>query len=57
MCKFCVNLYGDMNVEFWKKHQNTPLEEAKKMINKSHKDVLVLAEKFSNDETFSYWGK
>ena len=45
--------YGDMNVEFWKKHQNTPLEEAKKMINKSHKDVLVLAEKFSNDELFS----
>lgn len=42
-----------MNVEFWKKHQNTPLEEAKKMINKSHKDVLVLAEKFSNDELFS----
>lgn len=45
--------YGDMNVEFWKKHQNTPLEKAKKMINKSHKDVLVLAEKFSNEELFS----
>lgn len=45
--------YGDMNVEFWKKHQNTPLEKAKKMLNKSHKDVLVLAEKFSNKELFS----
>ncbi len=33
--------YGDMNVEFWKKHQNTSLEDAtKNFIN--HIKMLVL---------------
>lgn len=45
--------YGDMNVEFWKKHQNTSLEDAIKMVHKSHNDVLALAEKFTNEELFS----
>ena len=45
--------YGDMNVEFWKKHQNTSLEEATKALQKSHKDVLKLAENFANEELFS----
>ena len=45
--------YGDMNVEFWRKHQNTTLEEAKEMLEKSHKEVLNLAENFSNEELFS----
>ena len=45
--------YGDMNVEFWKKHQNTSLEDAIKMVHKSHSDVLALAEKFTNEELFS----
>ena len=45
--------YGDMNVEFWKKHQNTSLEDATKALQKSHKDVLKLAEKFTNEELFS----
>ena len=45
--------YADMNVEFWKKHQNTPLEKATEMLNKSHNDVISLAEKFSNEELFS----
>ena len=45
--------YGDMNVEFWKKHQNTSLEEAIRALEKSHKDVLELAEKFTNEELFS----
>ena len=45
--------YGDMNVEFWKKHQNTSLEEATRALEKSHKDVLDLAEKFTNEELFS----
>ena len=45
--------YGDMNVEFWKKHQNTSLEDAKRALEKSHKDVLELAEKFTNEELFS----
>ncbi|MEG0377192.1 MAG: ClbS/DfsB family four-helix bundle protein [Eubacterium sp.] len=45
--------YGDMNVAFFKKHQNTPLEEARELFEKSHKDVLDLAETFSNEELFS----
>ena len=45
--------YGDMNVEFWKKHQNTSLEEATKALQKSHKEVLKLAENFTNEELFS----
>jgi len=45
--------YGDMNVEFWKKHQNTSLEDATRNLEKSHKDVLELAEKFTNEELFS----
>ncbi len=45
--------YGDMNVAFWEKHQGTTLEEAEKMLAKSHKEVLALAETFSNEELFS----
>ena len=45
--------YGDMNVELWKKHQNTSLEDATDMFHKSHVDVLALAEKFTNEELFS----
>ncbi|MGP1438853.1 MAG: ClbS/DfsB family four-helix bundle protein [Treponema sp.] len=45
--------YGDMNVEFWKKHQDTSLEKAKEMLKQSHAEVLNLAETFTNDELFS----
>lgn len=45
--------YGAMNVEFWKKHQNTTLEEAKKMLSQSHQEVMELAETFTNEELFS----
>ena len=45
--------YGEMNVEFCKKHQDTSLEKAKKMLKQSHVKVLDLAETFTNDELFS----
>lgn len=45
--------YGDMNVGFWKKHQNTSLEDAKRMFQESHTEVVKLAESFSNEELFS----
>jgi Uncharacterized conserved protein len=45
--------YGEMNVEFWKKHQNTMYEEAVELLGKSHVQVMELAEQFSNDELFS----
>lgn len=45
--------YGEMNVIFWQKHQDTLLEDAKVMLNESHKKVMVLADQFTNDELFS----
>ena len=45
--------YGDMNIEFWKKHQSTSLEEAKSLLNQSHKDIMKLADSFSSEELFS----
>ncbi len=45
--------YGDMNVEFLDKHQSTLLEDAKSMFQKSHDEVIKLAETFSNEELFS----
>lgn len=45
--------YGAMNVMFWKRHQNTSLESAKAMLAESHKKILALAEKYSNEELFT----
>lgn len=45
--------YGDMNVEFWKNHQDTSLNDAKEMLEKSHDEVLSMIDTFSNDELFS----
>lgn len=45
--------YGDMNRELWKKHQNTPLEEAKRLLERSHREVLELAETFTEEELFA----
>lgn len=45
--------YGSLNMEFWKKHQNTSLDDAKTMFQKSHNEVMKLAELFSNEELFS----
>lgn len=45
--------YGEMNIGFWEKHQNTSLEEADKIVKNSHEEVMKLVEKFSNEELFS----
>ena len=45
--------YGEMNVVFWKKHQKTSLEEATRLLEQSHREVLELIEVFSNDELFT----
>lgn len=45
--------YGDMNVELWKKHQSTPLDRASSMLEGSHKEVMLLAEGFTDVELFS----
>ena len=44
--------YPAMNVEFWKKHQSTPLTQAKANLKESHKEVMTLIGQFSNDELF-----
>jgi hypothetical protein len=44
--------YGDMNVEFWKKHQSTSYEDAEAMLRGSHEKVLALIETFNNEELF-----
>ena len=42
-----------MNDAFWKKHQKTSLEEAIRLLEQSHREVLELIEVFSNDELFT----
>ncbi len=45
--------YPAMNVEFWKKHQDTSLIHAKEMLKESHKNVMTAIESFSDEELFT----
>lgn len=45
--------YGDMNVAFWGKHQNTSQEDAMQLFALSHGNVMKLLSKFSGEELFS----
>lgn len=45
--------YGEMNIEFFRKHQCTSYEIAKEMLMTSHNEVLELFETFSNDQLFN----
>jgi hypothetical protein len=45
--------YPAMNVEFWEKHRDTPLIDAKEMLKESHNEVMALIEIFTNDELFA----
>lgn len=42
-----------MNGFIWKKHQDTTLEEANRMLEKSHWQVMELAETFTDEELFT----
>ena len=44
--------YGQMNVGFWEKHQQTSYDDSRKMLLDSHKKVVDIIEKFSNEELF-----
>lgn len=44
--------YGDINVMLWEKRQNTSEEDARKMFEKSHADVLKLVDNFTDQELF-----
>ena len=45
--------YGEMNVLFWQKHQNTSYDDSVKMLRESHGQVILLLEKLSEEELFS----
>ncbi len=45
--------YGEMNVEFAKKHQSTSLEQAQELFVQSHQAVMALVETLSNEELFA----
>jgi hypothetical protein len=44
--------YGEMNNEFWKKHQNTSFDDATKLLTDSHKRVIRLIESLNDKELF-----
>ena len=44
--------YPQMNLEFWKKHQATALDQAMEMLLESHAQVMALIETFSNEALF-----
>jgi len=45
--------YGEMNVEFWKRHQNTPYDESKQMVHNSHAAVIKLINTFNDQQLFT----
>lgn len=45
--------YGDMNVMFWQKHQSTSTDEAKKLLENSHAEVMNIMEKFTDEQLFN----
>lgn len=44
--------YGQMNVEFWQKHQSTSYEDSREILYSSHRQVIDMIEKFTNEELF-----
>ncbi|WP_264229572.1 ClbS/DfsB family four-helix bundle protein [Acholeplasma laidlawii] len=45
--------YGDMNVMFWHKHQSTSYGDALDLLKESHSHVMLMIDKFSNDDLFA----
>ena len=45
--------YPQMNIEFWEKHQNTPLKEAVELLKNSHAKTIQLIDSFSNEQLFT----
>lgn len=44
--------YGDMNVMFYQRHQDTAYKEIRAMLQDSHKQVMDLMETFTNEQLF-----
>ena len=47
--------YGEMNIGFWQKHQalNWPLAESKAKLRDSHRAVLAVIEKYTDEQLFT----
>ena len=45
--------YPQMNVGFWEKHQSTPYNMSKELVEKSHASVMSMIDTFSNDALFT----
>ena len=45
--------YGDMNRAFWQAHQETETDSARKMLEATHREVMALAEKLSEEELYT----
>jgi hypothetical protein len=45
--------YPLMNVEFWKKHQNTTYQDAFSIFRQSHHDVMQMINLFSDEQLFT----
>ena len=45
--------YPQMNIAFWEKHQNTPLDTSVSMLKQSHKESMDLIDQFTNEELFA----
>ena len=45
--------YPQMNIEFWKNHQRTPLKKAVELLIKSHSETMKLIDSFSNEQLFT----
>ena len=44
--------YPQMNVQIWRKHQDTPLCEAKALLAQTHEKAMQLTANFSDEELF-----
>ncbi|MFV0346434.1 MAG: ClbS/DfsB family four-helix bundle protein [Bacteroidales bacterium] len=45
--------YPQMNIEFWEKHQKTPLDKSVSLLMKSHSEIIKLIDTFSDEELFT----
>ena len=45
--------YPQMNVQIWRKHQDTPLCEAKALLAQTHEKVMALTANFSDEGLFT----
>ena len=45
--------YGDMNRAFWQSHQQTECDKAREMLENTHKEVMALADRFTDEELYT----